>query len=379
MSRNILRSHLMKNENMFFETPFYQKSVNKTYIDVSICKSNIKEETFYARPCKSGFVKSDELLKLLEKRVPYIDAAMMEAAFAELGNLIINLVSSGKTVELFSLGSFSLSTKGKVEVEKAEMHYLQEEDCDVEAMEAKEVGNITSGSYNLDVSPIIKSKPRFTLQFEQSSLVKKTLENMEMNVAIKKKKAPTIFSITNIVQEDKQKIGNELPTILQIKGEDLKIAKNTECRKDSNVNEAEQCDAEMDAKVGIYMEESGSGKMRKLPEENILKNTPKELIVILDEKIEPSKTYNLAIATQYVKMGEKRVGRILRGTKVVFSKETIGEAKTCSKLKKALIPLKQSYTSSVQNLILPIQKFYICKRSDFAKTRGHTHFAMQIC
>jgi len=58
-----------------------------------------------------------------------------------------------------------------------------------------------------------------------------------------------------------------------------------------------------------------------------------ENIVILDEKIEPSKTYNLAIATQYVKMGEKRVGRILRGTKVVFSKETIGEAKACRKVK----------------------------------------------
>ena len=117
--------------------------------------------------------------------------------------------------------------------------------------------------------------------------------------------------------------------------------------------------------------------MRKLPQENIIKNTPKELIVILDEKIEPSKTYNLAIATQYVKMGEKRVGRILRGTKVVFSKETIGEAKACRKVKKALIPLKLSYKSSVQNLILPIQKFYIGKHSDFPKKRRA--YTKQIC
>ena len=334
----------MKNKNIFFETPFCQKSVNKTYIDVSICKSNIKEETFYARPCKTGFVKSEELLSMLHHRAPYLDQTMMSVAFEQMSQLIVELIAKGKTIELFSLGNFSLGAKGKVEIEASEASYLQDENSDVETMEAESIEDFTSGGYYLDVSPIIKSKPTFTLKFEQSPLVKKALENMEVNVSIKKKIAPTITSITNIVPASASSHA-ELPTILRIKGEDLKVVKNIECGKENNINDAEEYDVEQcNAKVGVYIEESGSGCMHKVPEENILKNTPKELLIVLDEKLDPSKQYNLAIATQYVKMGRKRVGRLLRASKIAFSAEKIAteRSSTCVSIKKQFIRYRKA-------------------------------------
>ena len=334
----------MKKDPVFFE----KKACNKSFIDVSICKSNIKKETYYAKPCKTGFVKSDELLKRLKKVAPYVDETVMTAACDELSNIIVELISSGKTVEFFSLGSFSLATKGKVEV--SEQSYLQDESADIARQEAKKIEDVTSGGYELDVSPIIKRKPTFVLKFEQSQLVKKTLERMDVNVAIKKKRAPTVAQITNVVAKRSRKCNTELPTILRIKGEDLKIVSNFDLTK-----EAEQ--------VGIYIEESGnieesaSGMMRKLADENVIKNTPKELMVILDEELKDGVMYNLVIATQYVKMGKTRVGRLLRSTKIEFNTNEIEESKATAKLKKALVPFRKAFTKDAEPICSYLERW----------------------
>ena len=335
---------------------FYEKNVcKKSFIDVSICKSNIKEETYYAKPCKNGFVKSCELLSMLKRRAPYVDETVMSAACEELSNIIVSLISVGKTVEFFSLGSFSLATKGKVEVEASEQSYLQDESVDITKQEAKKIEDITSGGYNLDVSSIIKTKPTFILKFEQSQLVKKTLENMEVNVAIKKKRAPTVAQITNVVSKYSNKAKGNLPTILRIKGEDLKIVSHAETKegdvlhvlkekqmKQTSFEHGNSKPAELVSvagQVGVYIEESGSGMMKKLPNENIIKNTPKELMVILDEKLEDGAMYNLVIATQYVKMGKRRVGHILRSTKIEFNTNEIEKEKASSRLQHTLAPI----------------------------------------
>ena len=340
------------NKNDFFPKPFLEK----TYIDISICKSNIKENTSYAKPCLSGFVKSDELIKKLKKKAPFVNETIMSAALEELSNLILTLLSEGKTVQLFSLGSLSLGSKGSVEVEEGAMSYLQDESEELAMLKAKRIADATSGGYNLDVSSIIKTKPKFTLKFEQSQKVKKALENMEVNVAIKKKRAPTIAQITNIVKNNKANA--QLPTILKIKGEDLKVMQMHKEDEPSSLQKSGTTEVganEASANgVGIYIEESGSGKMKKLVCENIIKNTPSELVIILDEKLKDSKRYNLIISTQYVKMGKRRVGHLLRSTKVCFRADEIEVKKASSRLKKALVPLESILPSRRKTQDIPI-------------------------
>ena len=332
----------MKNEKEIFAKPFCEK----TYIDVSICKSNIKEKTYYAKPCLSGFIKSDELLKRLKKRAPYVDETVMRAALQELSSLMVNLIGDGKTVEFFSLGSFSLGTKGKVEV--SEQSYLQDENMDIARLDAKRIDNATSGGYNLDVSPFIKTKPTFILKFEQSQLVKKTLEKMEVNVAIKKKRAPTIAQITRVSKSSNQ-AHTHCPTILRIRGEDLKIVSHVETTEADEAFISKQ-----DKQVGVYIEEGG--KRKKLPDENIIKNTPRELLVILDEKLEDSKAYNLAITTQYVKMGSKRVGHLLRSTKVKFRMDELEVEKPSARLKRTFTQFRAVTIPVEQMQDCPINK-----------------------
>ena len=329
---------------------FGKRFKEKTYIDVSICKSNIKEDTYYAKPCKTGFIKSEELLKRLKKKAPFVDEIVMMAACQQLSNLIVELISEGKTVDFFGLGSFSLGTKGKVDVQMSEKSYLEDESVDIDKLEGKSIDDVTSGGYNLDVSPIIKGKPRFTLNFEQSQIMKKTLENMDVSFAIKKKRAPTIASITNILTKSSSASNTELPMILQIKGEDLKVESYRELCGFEQVGSSEQ--------VGIYIEESWSGKRKKIARENIIKNTPRELLIVLDEKLKDEKMYNLAILTQYVKMGDRRVAQLLRGTKVEFNTAELAVKKTSATIKKAILPFKRN---RVNLLDLCLKKWESCE------------------
>ena len=41
----------------------------------------------------------------------------------ELSQLIVDLIQDGKTVEFFSLGSFSLASRGKVEVKRSKTNW----------------------------------------------------------------------------------------------------------------------------------------------------------------------------------------------------------------------------------------------------------------
>ena len=340
---------------------FWQKPCQKTFINVSICKSNIKEETYYARPWSAGRVKSDELLARLKRVIPYVDEAIMSIALQELSNLMVTLIAEGKTVEFFSLGSFSLGVRGAVEVERNKQSYLQDESRNVATCQAKTMEDMTLGSYNLDVSHFIKKKPTFSLKFEQSPLVKKALQNMEVNVSVKKKRSPTIAQIVNVVPTSLRSANSELPTILRIKGDDLKVVsqmKDVEpARYDASKNLIKEDDergapreagSSVAEQVGIYIEESGSGHMHKLPMENILKNTPRELLILLDERLEDGKKYELTIATQYVKMGERRVGTLLRVSKVAFGSSEMQVERSAVVLNRALVSLKKSRDCPVE-------------------------------
>jgi len=335
----------------------------KTSVDISICKSNIKEETYYARVCSTGYVSCEELLAKLKKVAPYADENLMAASLKELGNIILELVKEGKTVEFFSLGCFSLGSRGCVEVEKGQSSYLQDKSVEPSHLPASRIDSITAGSYDLNVSPILKSKPAFCLNFQQSLKLKKALQNVEVNVAIKKKRLPTITEVTHLSKihstSHMSTTPSSIPTILSIKGEDLKIVQKTreDTKQKKQTNQTEKMRTErvnIYEQVGVYIEEKeseGSRKastIQKIPMQNIIKNTPKELVVILDEPLIEGKKYNLAIATQYVKMGKQRIGQLLRTSKIELSISESTAKKTAKKehvkLQKTLMSLEKAHT-----------------------------------
>jgi len=334
----------------------------KASVDISICKSNIKEETYYARVCSTGYVSCEELLAKLKKVAPYADETLMAASLKELGNIILELVKEGKTVEFFSLGCFSLGSRGCVEVEKGQSSYLQDKSVEPSHLPASRMDSITAGSYDLNVSPILKNKPAFCLNFQQSLKLKKALQNVEVNVAIKKKRLPTITEVTHLSKihstSHMSTTPSSIPTILSIKGEDLKIVQkskeDTKQKEQTNqTNQTEKMRTErvnIYEQVGVYIEEKeseGSRKastIQKIPMQNIIKNTPKELVVILDEPLIEGKKYNLAIATQYVKMGKQRIGQLLRTSKIELSISESTAKKEHVRLQKTLMSLEKAHT-----------------------------------
>ena len=100
-------------------TDFWEKPVcSKKFVNVSVCKCNIKAKpgTYYARVCKTGRVGSEELLAQLKHAMPYLDVNMMRAGMEKMVELIAELATSGKDVDLFGLGTFSLVVQGAIEV-----------------------------------------------------------------------------------------------------------------------------------------------------------------------------------------------------------------------------------------------------------------------
>ena len=67
-------------------------------------------------------------------------------------------------------------------------------------------------------------RPKFSLKFAPSVEAKKLCENVEMHLAIKKRRAPLIESIENAIPES----ANSPVSILKITGENLKIVGESE-------------------------------------------------------------------------------------------------------------------------------------------------------
>ena len=148
----------MKDNFVFFSKPFCQKG----FANVSICKSNIKSKpnTYFARVCKTGKVDGEELLAKLKSEAPYIDVNMMRAGMEKMIELIAELVASGKDVDFFNLGTFSLSCAGAVEVNPSMQSYLNDEEAECE-------------NADFDVSQAIVKQPCFNLKFSPSTSCKK--------------------------------------------------------------------------------------------------------------------------------------------------------------------------------------------------------------
>ena len=270
----------MNKENYVFEN----KVNEKRSVNVSICKCNIKSKknTYYGRVCKTGRVENEELLAHLKKVAPYIDINMMRAGLEGLKDVIVELVSSGKDVDFLGLGTFSLASEGKIEVNPAMQSYLDDGEC-----EEKE-------NADFDVSEAIIESPKFNLKFEPSSACKNTFKAVKMAFAIKKRRSPVIKKIENAVPFSQ----TSSVSIIRLIGENLKIAGDKK-------------------EIGMYMREE-SGAEIKIDNANIIQNTPKTLLILLNETLKNDASYTLSILTQYVPMGSSCTTSILRGDETTF-------------------------------------------------------------
>ncbi len=284
-------------------------SNEQKYVNVSICQSNIKskKDVYFARVCKEGRVGENELLSILQKKVPCIDINTMRVGLEKLVDVILELAASGMDVDFFGLGTFSLSSVGKIEVESGLQSVLGEKDgaddrkeeafLEGESFVASESGTktyIEKDNANFDVSDFVKSKPKFALKFAPSIACKKALRNVQMNLAIKKKHCPSIEKIENVGPCVN---GNDVG-IIRVIGENLKIAGDEEV-------------------AGIYIS-AENGCEIKINREHILQNTPKMLLILLDHKLKSQEKYTLSIITQYSPVGGKSTTSILRSGSFQF-------------------------------------------------------------
>ena len=203
------------NNSLFVNNKNY---VDAKYVSVSICKSNIKhkEKTYYARVCKTGKVNQQALLSLLKEKAPYIDIDMLKLGLEKMQKLIVELASSGKTVDFLGLGSFSLQTKGKVKIMEG-MHHCVDDNIDMISEFAD--CNIEKKNANFDVSQSLISEPKFNLKFTPSAVCKKMIEKVKMKVAIKKRRSPLIESIEDATPNN---CLNDM-SMIKVRGHNLKV------------------------------------------------------------------------------------------------------------------------------------------------------------
>ncbi len=234
----------------------------KRFVNISVHKSNIKngKGAYYAKVCNTGNVSRVALLQKLKERAPYMDVGMVSLAMDMLSEIVLEEVEKGARVEFFSFGAFSLSAKGAVEME--------------------------SGMEKTSTC-CIKKAPSFHIKFEESNGAR-ALKNMSVSMAIKRCRAPSIEKVENATP--KSALGNA--SLIRVRGEDLKVSGSR-------------------GEVGAYIIEE-SGQKTKIEVVNILENTPKTLLILLEKKLEIGREYTLHLATQYVKMGASRTTSLLR-------------------------------------------------------------------
>ena len=279
---------------------------------VSICKSNIKnkESIYYARVCKTGNVNIDALLSILKTKSTQVDVELMKANLLKMKEIIIELACEGKSVDLFGLGTFSLGCGGKIELKEGMKQYVENSFSLNNDNDKNDVSPAKSDSYkdeyienrnaDFDISKAIKTRLKFQLKFTPSQYCKKKIEDVKMAIAIKKRRSPVIKEIEDITPKN---LISSI-SIIKVKGDALKV-----------VGEKPQ--------VGIYMEKE-NGEMVKIEKDNIIENTPKKLVILLQHRLKNTHRLKLSIITQYAKMGSNCSTTLLRGT----SREFMWKART---------------------------------------------------
>ena len=281
-------------------------SNEKKFLSISVCKSNVKKDTYYGKVAFKGTVSVEELLYTLKEGAPYIDIQMVKIALEKLSNIIVDYAASGYIVNFFDLGSFSLKVKGALDVKKSGKELLsvfEKESFDSEGIVASFSGKHCDASFkddasfkgtdegdrkkdegrcfnylksecvNYDVTQALKETVSFEMKFESSKLLKNALKHVKMGIAIKRQKEVVIKEVASIKDD-----------VIKLEGNNLKV-----------VGERDE--------AGIYLKEVKSGKVIKVCGENIIKNTPKEVMFFVGEPLEKGGVYKVLLLTQYDRKG----------------------------------------------------------------------------
>jgi len=294
----------------------------KRFVNVSVCQSNIKSKkgTYYGKVCKTGHLSTKQILLLAKDRSPYIDIPMVESALQTIADVILDMAGQGYNVEFANLGTFSLSTQGKIEMRDEDLPYQhkvsassfkQAKSYDTPANLAKSWQEVSEEDEtierievdgNYDVSEKVKSEVHFAFKFSASKALKASMKNIKMNLAIKKKTAPIIDKVENALPERKE----ASPQIIKVKGNNLKIAGD-------------------DERVGIYIEEKVDKEntppfmmsdQRKIEVSSLIQNENKTLTFVLDRRLKRGVQYCITIITQSTLGG--KLGKKLRKGEMTF-------------------------------------------------------------
>ena len=111
-----------------------------------------------------------------------------------------------------------------------------------------------------DVSSLLTNKPEFSLCFAPSNASKKVIKNVEVGFAIKKNRKPHIKEVEKVYEVEASSASSSTkPTIIKLKGDGLKLAGSGDG-------------------IGLYVREVGEREWIKIKDENILHNTPKDVM-----------------------------------------------------------------------------------------------------
>ena len=273
----------------------------KKYVKLSFEKSNIKNTvkknaSYFARVCKKGKVSKEDLVKRVKEKAPYIDIHSFEVGLEVLVESILECVESGLDVDLFGLGTVGLKGKGSLKVDEA-MSKSLEGVFNKRGNESKNATSITAnqqeaseenitGNYEKELTQIAKKDVELTIQFSPSKNVKKHIkEHVEISSINLKVRKPKIKSIEKVYSGD----GAKTPSIIKIKGEDLKV-----------VGESSS----------LYIKTSY--EIFQIPKEAIIHNEPKMLIIVTNVPLKEGETYSIHLSTQYAKMGKRETPIIKR-------------------------------------------------------------------
>lgn len=273
----------------------------KKQVKVSVCKSNVrKDSTYYTRVCKKGKINKEELVKMVREKAPYIDIHSFEIGLEVLAQVIVESVETGFDVDLFGLGTVGLKGKGSIKMSEPMMKTLDgafdERDKVTEKADVDENINI-EGSYEKDLSVIAKESVEFSVQFSPSRVVKKHIkEHVEPSFITTRVQKPRIKSVEKVYSGD----GKGVPTIIKVKGEDLKLVGDG---------------------IGLYIKTNE--KVIKIAKEAIIQNEPKTLMFLINEVLKEGQ-YSIYLSTQYAKMGNRQTSIIRRCIKE-FSFESVSK------------------------------------------------------
>ena len=276
----------------------------KKCVSLSVEKSNIKNSvkknaSYFARVCKKGKVSREDLVKKVKEKAPYIDIHSFEVGLEVLVESILECVESGLDVDIFGLGTVGLKGKGSLKVDEAMSKSLEgvfnKRDDEAKSaittsetqQEAREE-NI-AGGYEKELTQIAKKDVELAIQFSPSKQIKKHIkEHVEVSNINLKVRKPKIKSVEKVYSGE----GAKTPSIIKIKGEDLKV-----------VGESSS----------LYIKTSD--EIFQIPKEAIIHNEPKMLMIVTNISLKEGEAYSIHLSTQYAKMGKRETSIIRRCVK----------------------------------------------------------------